>query len=85
MEAHGDGGKPIWLTEFGARVDRFGEERQAEIILSAIDLWREEDLAGPLMVYAYRNPKNEPYNLVRRDWSPRPAWHAFKEAVAAAD
>lgn len=82
MEANGDGEKAIWLTEFGARADLVGEERQAEIIRTAIELWHEDALAGPLFVYTYRDPENDTFNLVRDDWSRRPAWDAFQAAVA---
>jgi hypothetical protein len=34
------------------------------------------------MVYSYRQTL-EGYNLVRPDWSPRPAWHAFRAARKA--
>ena len=81
MEAAGDGKKPIWATEFGARADIVGEHLQAAQIRSALVLWLEYEWAGPLMVYAYRDPGNEGFNLVREDWSRRPAWDAFRDVV----
>jgi hypothetical protein len=84
MEAAGDGGKEIWATEFGARADDVGEQGQAERIAAGVRLWPRYPWAGPLMVYAYRDPGNDPFNLVRMDWSRRPAWHAYREALGAA-
>jgi len=82
MEAAGDGDKKIWATEFGARADDVGEAGQAERIAAAVRLWARYPWAGPLMVYAYRDPGNDPFNLVRMDWSRRPAWHAYRDALA---
>jgi len=82
MEANGDGDKQIWATEYGARVDEVGEERQAELVAAAARLWPDEPWAGPLFVYSLRDRQNEPWNLVREDWSRRPAWDAFREVVA---
>jgi polysaccharide biosynthesis protein PslG len=82
MEAAGDGDKEIWATEFGAKADEVGEEGQAERIAAGVRLWPRYAWAGPLMVYAYRDPGNDPFNLVRLDWSRRPAWHAYRDAVA---
>ncbi|HEX2111464.1 MAG TPA: cellulase family glycosylhydrolase [Gaiellaceae bacterium] len=83
MEEAGDAEKEIWATEFGAKVDEVGEEGQAERIAAGLRLWPRYPWAGPLMVYAYRDPENDPFNLVRLDWSRRPAWHAYREAVRA--
>jgi hypothetical protein len=85
MEANGDGAKEIWATEFGAIVDEVGEERQAELVRAAVARWPRYPWAGPLFVYAYHDSSTDHrYDLVRPDWTPRPAWHAYRDAVAAA-
>jgi polysaccharide biosynthesis protein PslG len=85
MEANGDARKRIWATEFGARADVVGEDGQAAQIRAAVDLWPRYAWAGPLLVYAYRDTGNDRFNLVRADWSRRPAWRAYRDAIRAAD
>lgn len=81
MEANGDGAKQIWATEYGSPAT-IGEAQQAELLRQAFQLWPTYDWAGPLFYYAYRDSL-EHYNLVRPDWSPRPAWFAYREVTAA--
>jgi hypothetical protein len=84
MEAHGDGAKKVWATEFGAPVDRVGDDGQADQVSAAVARWESLPWAGPFFVYAYRDRDNEPFNLTRPDWSRRPAWEAYRDAIAAA-
>lgn len=82
MVANGDAGKTIWATEFGSEADKLGEQGQAAQIADAMRRWRTYPWAGRLMVYSYRQSL-EGFNLVRMDWSPRPAWYAFQAAARA--
>lgn len=82
MVANGDAGKTIWATEFGSEADKLGEQAQAAQIDDAMRLWRTYPWAGQLMVFAYKQTL-EGFNLVRLDWSPRPAWYAFQSAARA--
>lgn len=84
MEANGDGNKKIWATETGSQVgvtwDCCGtttEQRQAELLKEAFDLWRSYPWAGGLMIYNYNGEGG--WSLTRDDWSPRPVWHAFRD------
>ena len=79
MVANGDGGKKIWATEFGSQADHIGESEQAAQLAKGLQLWLGYPWAGHLMVYSYKQSL-EGYNLVRPDWSPRPAWFAFQNA-----
>jgi polysaccharide biosynthesis protein PslG len=85
MEEAGDGDKPIWATEFGAHVAEVGERRQAERLREAMELWPRYEWAGPFMAYTYRVDFAPGFNLVRNDWTRRPAWYAYRDAVAAGD
>jgi hypothetical protein len=44
-----------------------------------MNAWLTYPWAGQFMVYSYKQAL-EGYNLVRSDWSPRPAWYAFQSA-----
>jgi hypothetical protein len=79
MVANGDSGKKIWATEFGSEANRIGEQTQADQLGAAMRLWLTYPWAGELMVYSYKQAL-EGFNLVRPDWSPRPAWYAFQSA-----
>jgi hypothetical protein len=79
MVANGDSAKKIWATEFGAEADRIGEQAQADQLAAAMRIWLTYPWAGELMVYSYKQAL-EGFNLVRPDWSPRPAWYAFQSA-----
>jgi hypothetical protein len=82
MTANGDGDKKIWATESGSDLvkdDGGDETRQATHLATAMKAWLTYPWAGQFMVYSYKQAL-EGYNLVRSDWSPRPAWYAFQSA-----
>ncbi len=95
MTANGDGEKKIWGTEFGAPTDGpagsfVSESVQAKMITKAYSTWRGYDWAGPLFTYQGRdlgtsNDRRENhFGLLRNDWSQKPAYDAYRQAVAAA-
>ena len=95
MTANGDGEKKIWGTEFGAPTDGpagsfVSESVQAKMITKAYSTWRGYDWAGPLFTYQGRdlgtsNDRREThFGLLRNDWSQKPAYDAYRQAVAAA-
>jgi hypothetical protein len=79
LAANGDQGKKIWATEFGTDLAWVGgsETAQASQISEAMRLWRSYSWAGGLMVYSYHQDI-EGFNLVRSDWTQRPAWYAYQ-------
>lgn len=79
MEDSGDGGKPVWATEWGARIGSVDEETQAAMLTQAYGLFGSYPWAGPLFVYTYRNADS--FGLLRSDYSPRPAWFAYRDAA----
>ncbi len=93
MVAHGDGGKKIWATEFGAPTCTgnstcVSEAQQAQMLSQAYALWSSYSWAGPLMVYSYQDRGTDESNredffgLLRADGSAKPSLSAFM-AIAA--
>ena len=87
MVANGDGSKKIWATETGALVGvtwsccgTTTEGAQAQLLREALDLWLSYPWAGGFMYYNYRG--HQGWSLTRDDWSPRPAWFAYRDYVA---
>ena len=84
MSANGDSSKRIWGTESGSSLNwGISEQRQGELVRDTINVWKTYAWAGPLLFYAYKNPHDDGFNLVRSDWSTRPAWHAFKTGTGS--
>jgi hypothetical protein len=96
MQNHGDGGKGVWLTEFGfstcGQGDRWcvNQQQQAEYIKDSFRIARRWDYVKAALVYNLRNKGSNPsgredqFGMLNRDFSPKPAWGAFREAMAAA-
>ncbi len=96
MERNGEGGKKIWLTEFGwgsttqplpayAYAGYVSEAQQAQYLLGAIALCRSYPWMGQTFVWNLNfqvtsTPSDEKwaYGILRKDWSPRPAYDALK-------
>jgi hypothetical protein len=84
--------KPIWITEFGwstgpSRPDAVSEDTQAafehDALIRATTEWRS--FVTRSFVYTWRKPAaGDPYNLLREDGSPRPAWAAIRAVIATA-
>jgi hypothetical protein len=84
---------PIWITELGwstgpDRPDAVSEELQAQYEYGALrratDEWRSFVVRS--FIYTFGPPSREQdYNLLRPDGSPRPAWAALKSHISAAN
>ena len=85
---------PIWITEFGWTTctgDRWcvTEELQARYIGEAFELMKGMDYIQAAAVYGLRNNGASSsgewnnWGLVRRDFSPKPSYAAFKSAMAS--
>ncbi len=93
MARHGDGGSPIWLTEFGAPTGTsevsVSEQDQAEQLTTGIEEARQRCYTGPLYVYSLRDAGTDPadpednFGLLRADGTPKPAYAAVAEAAGA--
>ncbi|MGB2921060.1 MAG: cellulase family glycosylhydrolase [Mycobacterium sp.] len=89
MAANGDGGKTIWLTEYGAPSSVVGPDRQATLVVDSVRQWPEVSLSGPFFVYALRDSGTDPtdphtgFGLIATDSTPKPAFNALKAAQNA--
>ena len=93
MAAHGDGAKQLWGTEYGppsaGSPGSVGEDGQARHVTDAYRLWSTYEWAGPLFWYSGRDLAApgasgsawEYMGLLRRDLTPKPAWHAYRAAA----
>jgi polysaccharide biosynthesis protein PslG len=96
MAANGDGSKKVWGTEHGPPTagapGAVSEAIQAQHVTDAYRLWRSYDWAGPLFWYSGRDvaapgESGEAWRyhgLLRRDFTRKPAWAAYRAAAAAA-
>jgi hypothetical protein len=88
MTANGDGPKKIWATEWGAPTgtssQSISEAAQAALIRAGLRSLRSWSWAGPSFVYSFRDEgtdlsdREQNFGLLRRDWSPKPAYAAFR-------
>jgi polysaccharide biosynthesis protein PslG len=85
---------PLWITEFGAPTggrdegDHVSEARQAEIVEDGVQTAASDDGIASFIWYSYQDTGSDPddpeshYGLVRADGSKKPAYEAFRRAVA---
>lgn len=81
MKRRGDGGKKIWITEFGAPtgtwVGAVSPAKQADILLQARQQVAQWDWAGPLIYYELVDPSNDNedkeqnFGVLRADLTPK--------------
>jgi hypothetical protein len=95
MTANGDGAKKVWGTEYGPPTEgtpgSVSEATQAQWVTDAYRLWRSYDWAGPLFWYSDRDEQSPGvsssawnyFGLLHRDFSPKPAWDAYRAAAAS--
>jgi hypothetical protein len=96
MVAHGDGDKQLWLTEFGWPTCPgtlfwwcVSEAEQASRLTDALRTAEAWPYVGAEIIYTLRDPGSAPDNwqhhmgLLRYDYSAKPAWDAFTDALAA--
>ncbi len=85
MVDNGDGGKKIWITEFGAPTggapdQAVSEDAQAAAIREGIDRMRDATYFGPLFIHQSRDRGDNPndvedhFGLLRADFSEKPAY-----------
>jgi polysaccharide biosynthesis protein PslG len=95
MADNGDGAKAIWATEFGVPTDgpsgtHVSESVQASMVAKAYRVWRGYGWGGPLFTFSgrdrgtNRSTNQNFFGLVRRDFSRKPAFGAYRKAAARA-
>ncbi|MBA3304647.1 MAG: cellulase family glycosylhydrolase, partial [Thermoleophilaceae bacterium] len=96
MSAHGDAGKRMWFTELGFSSCAPGtnpwcitEDLQARYVADALRIARDRwDFVESISVYNLRNKGTNPTDretqmgLVHRDFTPKPAYWAFRDVLA---
>lgn len=89
MVANGDGAKTVWITEFAAPTARtkgaVTEQRQAEIAHSALALAETYPWLGGFFWYGIKDAPTgvETYGLLRSDWTPKPSFFVYRDAIRA--
>lgn len=74
--ANRTGGKKIWATEYGNCTCWMSEQQQADFLRSAFDRWKNWQPGASLFYFNYRSSD---FGLVRSDFTPRPAWFAYRD------
>lgn len=95
MAAQGDGEKGIWLTEMGSSTCNVitskwctPEAGQAEFTKDAFRIARDWPYVKAVVSYNLRNKGTDPadresqFGLLHRDFTPKPGYAAFREALA---
>jgi hypothetical protein len=92
MQRNGDGGKQLWITEYGAPTGGSSEQRvsqqfQADSLWSAIMYARRAMHFGPFFVYSLRDAGTDNsdvednFGILREDFSPKLAYDAVRRAA----
>jgi hypothetical protein len=98
LRENGDGDKGVWFTEFGFSSCKPGGDRwcvdqaqQAEYVKDSFRIARTFSFVKAALVYNLRNKgsvatdREDQFGLLNRDFSPKPAYAAFKQAMAGYD
>ena len=92
MADHGDGDKQIWATEFAYWTSSpdtepvggaVSEARQAQYLTEAYEEASARPWMGPLLWFTLRDGEKA-FGLLRADGSTKPAFAAFRQAIAPA-
>ncbi|MBV8949793.1 MAG: cellulase family glycosylhydrolase [Actinobacteria bacterium] len=91
MAANGDGNKLVWGTEAGAPTagqNAVTEAQQADWVSQYVQLWNSWSFTGPLMFFTVRDlgtsaDNTDHFGFTRTDLSPKPAYTALIQALAA--
>jgi hypothetical protein len=92
MKAWGDGKKKIWATEWGAPTgtssQSMSEAAQAALVRAGLTRLKAWSWAGPSFLYNFRDKgtnlsdREQNFGLVRWNWSPKPAYAAFRSVAS---
>lgn len=93
MQRMGDGEKKIWVTEMGYSSTNADpshgvtEEQQGPYLRDLLKQWLKHSFVGPTFIYTLRDPGTDRTNwfdmmgLIRRDYSPKPAWGTVTDYI----
>jgi polysaccharide biosynthesis protein PslG len=86
MVRNGDGGKPIWVTEFGAPTNGPGgvsEAQQAAIMRNGFDLWKTYSWGGVISWFDYQDKGTDTsthkdfFGIVDTTGRHKPSWSTY--------
>ena len=93
LTTEGDGGKKIWVTEWGQPTGgseiAVTEDAQAEVILTSLERLSQVEGLGPTFLYTSRDWLDDPaqsefnFGLYRYDYTPKPVVQRLREAANA--
>lgn len=92
MARHGDAGKPIWITEYGAPSDGpygVGNTAQAAAITQAIADVRKTSWIGAFYLYSWQDDGTDPaadedwFGLFSASGARKPAYYAVKASIGS--
>jgi len=93
MEQNGDASKQIWATEYGAPTNGprprsvVSEAKQAAMVSDAYTLFASYPWSGPMFWFTFHDKGTDTsdqqnfFGLVNADFTPKPAYHAYKLAA----
>jgi polysaccharide biosynthesis protein PslG len=89
MDANGDSGKKIWITEYGAPTsgpDSIGDSGQSTELAQAISLVRSASWVGSFYIYTWADisslsAQDNGYGLLNEDNSEKPAYSTVASAL----
>ncbi|MBT1191123.1 cellulase family glycosylhydrolase [Rhodococcoides kroppenstedtii] len=89
MAEHGDGAKPIWITEYGAPTTDVDPIGQARLICDSARQWTEVSFAGPFYVYTLRDADSasedpeDRFGVLTDTFDPKPGYEEFAALAAS--
>ncbi|MGN7134470.1 cellulase family glycosylhydrolase [Rhodococcoides corynebacterioides] len=89
MDAHGDGAKQVWITEYGASTAVVQQDAQALALSSSLQQWQEVPYGGPFYVHTVRDidsSSTDPeaqFGVLTDSWAPKPAYEALATLARA--
>ena len=85
MTAQGFGQKPVWLTEIGWRTERISEADQAREYTDLVKAMLARPWWKKVFPYELKDDANIPekWGIIRADWTRKPAWTAYRDAILA--
>ncbi|MCZ4560889.1 cellulase family glycosylhydrolase [Rhodococcus sp. IEGM 1401] len=92
MNSKGDGGKKIWITEFGVPTQTNGatEAKQSEIVLAALREAGKLPYVAGVFIHTFRNTGTNAgdaesnFGLLKRDFTPKQAFNDIRAAAGMA-
>jgi hypothetical protein len=87
MAAHGDSGKKIWITEYGAPTSgtqhNVSEAEQSDEMVQTIAQARQLGWIGSVYLYTWEDGSGDGFGILNSDGSQKPAYSAVAAALSS--